>query len=64
MKGVKVERVHDMYLLEFDSYTVMIGYINMQRPSQMSIAFDGEKLTGSIPIQAYKVRPQNEKKES
>jgi len=56
MKGVKVDRENDVYILEFDSYEILLGYMNMKRPSQMSISFDGDKITGSIPVQAYKVR--------
>lgn len=63
MKGVKVDRKGDMYLLEFESYTTMLGYLNMKRPSQVNVLYDGETLTASIPVQSYTVRPQNEAKE-
>lgn len=60
MKGVREERVGDMYFLHFNSYDNMLRYINQKRPSQLSISFDGEKLTGSIPVAYYRVSQQNE----
>ena len=63
MRGVKIDRKGDMYLVEFESYTTMIGYLNMKRPSQVTVSFDGDELTAAIPVQAYSVRPQNEAKE-
>jgi hypothetical protein len=55
MKGVTCVTVEHMYLLEFDSYDALVEYVHLKRPSQLSISFDGEKLTGSIPVAAYSV---------
>lgn len=63
MNGVDCKRKGDMYHFTFDTYTTMVGYLNMKRPSQVSICFDGEALTASIPVSAYTVRPPMEKKD-
>ena len=55
MKGVTCLKKQDMYLLSFDTYDTMLVYITQKRPSQLSVAFDGKELTGSIPVAAYRV---------
>jgi len=60
MKGVTCKKVGDMYHFEFDTYSNMLAYINIKRPSQISLCFDGEKLTAAIPVSSYTVRENNE----
>jgi len=36
----------------------MVAYIDKKRPAQMTISFDGEKLTGAIPQKGYTVYEQ------
>lgn len=55
MIGIKVKRVGELYTLEFESYEVLLKYLSQNKPSQFSITFDGEKLTGSTPVRTYKV---------
>ena len=55
MKGVTCKKVDEMYLMEFETYSDMVAYINTKRPSQMTITFDGESLTGAIPVKGYTV---------
>ena len=55
MKGVTCKKVNEMYLMEFETYNDMVAYINTKRPSQMTLAFNGEKLTGTIPVKGYTV---------
>jgi hypothetical protein len=59
MKGVTCITDEDIYLLEFDSYYSLVEYVHLKRPSQLSISFDGEKLTGSIPVAAYSVNEKS-----
>ena len=55
MKGVTSELVNGMYLMGFETYGDMVAYIDKKRPSQMTITFDGESLTGAIPVKGYTV---------
>lgn len=60
MIGVKVKRDGEMYLMEFSSYSVMLRYLQQNRPSQFSLAYDGEETTGSKPVRSYRVAEDNE----
>lgn len=61
MKGVTCTVKGEMYLLTFNSYEDLLNYVEIKRPSQLSVSFDGEHLTGSIPVAAYTVRKTDEK---
>jgi hypothetical protein len=41
--------------MTFETYSDMVAYIDKKRPAQMTITFDGEKLTGAIPVKGYTV---------
>ena len=58
MKGVTSELVNGMYLMGFETYSDIVAYIDKKRPAQMTISFDGEKLTGAIPQKGYTVYEQ------
>lgn len=60
MVGIKVKRQGEMYLMEFSTYDNMLKYLYQNRPSQFSLAFDGEETTGSTPVLAYRVKEDNE----
>lgn len=60
MVGIKVKRQGEMYLMEFSTYDNMLKYLYQNRPSQFSLAFDGEETTGSTPVASYRVKEENE----
>lgn len=55
MKGVTTEREGDIYLLTFDTYSDMLDYLTIKRPHQISISYDGEKITGSMPVAVRRI---------
>lgn len=55
MQGVTVERVGEVYKLEFESYDKVLEYLYRNKPAQFTFCYDGEKYTGSKPVATPRV---------
>lgn len=56
MLGVEIKQEDKMYLCKFKNYRTMLEFFDRKRPSQAVFSYDGEELTASFPVSAYKVR--------
>lgn len=56
MKGMTINRVGEFYVVSFETYDHLIKYLNIRRPSQVSVLWDGETLTASFPVTAKTVK--------